>query len=39
VHAIILEQTNTAIANRVAEISVEFTSKEAAAKNLMAAER
>jgi hypothetical protein len=39
VHAITLEQKNTAIANRVAELSVEFAAKEAAAKKLMAAER
>jgi hypothetical protein len=39
VHAVILEQTNTAIANHAAKISVEFTDKEAAAKRLMAAER
>jgi hypothetical protein len=39
VRAVVLEQTNTAIANRVADISMEFTAKEAAAKRLMAAER
>jgi hypothetical protein len=37
--AIVIEQTNAAITNRVAEISVEFSAKEAAAKKLMAAER
>jgi hypothetical protein len=36
---IILEQTNAAIANRIAEISVGFTKKEAANKKLMVAER
>jgi hypothetical protein len=39
VHTITLEQTNAAIASRVAKISVEFAAKEAAAKKLMAAER
>jgi hypothetical protein len=32
--AVILEQTNAAIANRIAKISVEFTAKEATAKRL-----
>jgi hypothetical protein len=39
VRAITLEQTNTAIASRAAEISVEFAAKKVAAKKLMAAER
>jgi hypothetical protein len=38
VRAITLEHTNAAIASHAAEISVEFTAKEAAAKKLMAAE-
>jgi hypothetical protein len=37
--AVVLEQTNVVIGNRVAEISVEFVKKEAADKKLMAAER
>jgi hypothetical protein len=36
---VVVEQTNVAIANRVAEISVEFAAKEAATKRLKAAER
>jgi hypothetical protein len=39
VRAITLDQTNTAITRRVAEISVEFTAKESATKRQMAAER
>jgi hypothetical protein len=39
VRVVTLEQTNAAIANRAAEISVEFAAKEAAAKMLIAAER
>jgi hypothetical protein len=39
VRAVVLEQTNTAIANRIAEISVEFAAKEVATKRLMVAER
>jgi hypothetical protein len=39
VHAITLEQTNAAIADHAAEISVEFAANEAAAKRLIAAER
>jgi hypothetical protein len=39
VHTVTLEQTNAAIANRAAEISMEFAAKEAAAKRLIAAER
>jgi hypothetical protein len=39
VGAVILEQTNAAIVNRVVKISMEFAAKEAAAKRLMAAER
>jgi hypothetical protein len=38
VRAVILEQTNTAIADHAAEISVEFAAKQAAAKILMVAE-
>jgi hypothetical protein len=38
VRTVVLEQTNAAIANRVAEISAEFAAKEAAARELMAAE-
>jgi uncharacterized membrane protein len=37
--AVVLELMNAAIANRTAEISVEFASKEAAAKRLIAAKR
>jgi hypothetical protein len=37
--AIVLEQTNVAITNRVAKISVEFAKKDAAGKKLMAAEQ
>jgi hypothetical protein len=36
---VVLEQTNAAIANRAAKISVEFAAKEVAAKRLMAAKR
>jgi hypothetical protein len=35
IRAVVLEQTNANITNRVAEISVEFTAKEAAARRLM----
>jgi hypothetical protein len=35
--AVVLEQTNATIANRIAEISMEFATKEVAAKRLMAA--
>jgi hypothetical protein len=38
VRAIILEHTNPAVANRVADISMEFVAKEAVTKKLMAAE-
>jgi hypothetical protein len=38
VREVVLEKTNAAIANRVAEISVEFAAKETAAKKLMATE-
>jgi hypothetical protein len=38
VRAIVLEQTNVAIVNRIAEISVEFAAKETSAKRLMSAE-
>jgi hypothetical protein len=39
VRAVVLEQTNAAIADCVAEILVEFAAKEAASKRLMAGER
>jgi hypothetical protein len=39
VSTIILDQTNVAIANFVAEILMEFAQKEVAAKRLMEAER
>jgi hypothetical protein len=39
VHAITLDQTNTAIASRIAKVSVEFVAKEAAAKKQMAVKR
>jgi hypothetical protein len=37
--AVVLERMNAAIANRVAKISVDFATKEAAARRLMAVER
>jgi hypothetical protein len=39
VRGVILELMNAAIANRTAKISMEFASKEAAAKRLIAAKR
>jgi hypothetical protein len=39
VRTVVLEQTNAAIANRAAKISVEFATKEAAAKRLMVTKR
>jgi hypothetical protein len=38
-HAITLERTKAAIADRTAKISVEFTAKEAATKKIIAVER